>query len=82
MRMKEGKRPQYMMFTYGQLHSITTTKFSLPTGHITFKANRKRKSLIVVTLAADDLKIITHKYGVCNVNGSSKNGTLFTFLIF
>ena len=61
-REEEGKRPLYMLHTYGQLHSITNTKFSLPTGHITFKANRKRRSLVVITLAADDLKIVTSKY--------------------
>ena len=59
-KIEEGKRPQYMLFTYGQLHSVTNTKFSMPTGHITFKASRKRKSLVVITLAADDLKVITH----------------------
>ena len=51
-----------MLFTFGKLHSVTNTKFSMPTGHLTFKAARLRRSMVVVTLAADDLKIITHLY--------------------
>ena len=73
-RIREGKRPQYMLFTYGKLHSVTNTKFSMPTGHITFTATRMRKSMVVVTLAADDLKIITHLYA------SLSPSLLFPFL--
>lgn len=51
-----------MLFTFGKLHSVTNKKFSMPTGHLTFKAARIRKSMIVITLAADNLKIITHVY--------------------
>ena len=50
-----------MIFTYGKLYSITNKKFSRPTGHISFVANKPQKSLVVITLAADDLKIVTHK---------------------
>ena len=64
VKKDSGKRPQYMLSSYGKLYSITNSKFSLPTGHITFKANRHQKSLLVITLAADDLKIITHLYDV------------------
>lgn len=61
-RLYFRQRAQYMLFTFGKLHSVTNTKFSMPTGHLTFKAARIRKSMIVITLAADNLKIITHVY--------------------
>lgn len=61
-RMKRGRAPRNMLFTYGKLHSVTTSRFSWPTGFLRFIADRPRKSLVVLNLAADDLKIVTHKY--------------------
>ena len=53
-----------MLFTYGKLHSITKSKFSWSTGFLRFKANRPKKSLVVVNLAADDLKVVTNMYDI------------------
>ena len=53
-----------MLKGFGKLHSVTKRHFSLPTGHVTFIADRPQKSLVVVSLAADNLKIITHKWDI------------------
>lgn len=69
--MRKKKKPQYMLHSFGKLHSITDHKFSMPTGHLQFKATRIRKSMVVITLAADDLKIITNLYNRITLGHSS-----------
>ena len=51
-----------MLSSFGKVFSVNNQDFSLPTGHVTFIADSIRTSLITVTLAADDLKIVTQKY--------------------
>lgn len=49
-----------MLHNFGKVHSVPHTS-DITDYQVNFIANRPTKSLIVISLAADDMKVVVHK---------------------
>lgn len=55
-----GKQGKYMLFNFGKVHSMPHTR-DITDYQINFIANKPTKSLIVISMVADDMKLVVHK---------------------
>ena len=56
----EGKKGQYMLHNYGKLHSVPHTNGKI-NYQLNFLADRPTKSVVMLSMVADDIKVVVHK---------------------
>ena len=56
----QRKKGEYMLHNFGKVHSVPHTR-GLVNYQLNFLADRPTKSLIMISMVADDLKVIVHK---------------------
>ena len=56
----QGKKGQYMLHNYGKVHSVPHTNGKI-NYQLNFVADRSTKSVVMLSMVADDIKVVVHK---------------------